>query len=54
MAEGEGEDKLVLKGISLEDWDRIWSGEGHDHGHEHKEGQESQCESEMFESKVQR
>ena len=23
----EGEEKLVLKEVSLEEWDRIWSGE---------------------------
>lgn len=24
----EGEEKLDLKGVSLEEWDRIWGGEG--------------------------
>ena len=51
----EGDETLVLKDSSLEDWDRIWSGDWQ----EHSEGQESgahasEGESEMFESKVQR
>ena len=55
----EGDETLVLKDSSLEDWDRIWSGEEQEHEHEHSEGQESgahasEGESEMFESKVQR
>ena len=57
MAETEGGEKLVLKDSSLEDWDRIWSGEGHEHGQEQTEGHESgasERESDMFESKVQR
>ena len=57
MTETEGDEKLVLKDSSLEDWDRIWSGEGHEHGQEQTEGHESgasERESDMFESKVQR
>ena len=48
MTEGEGEERLDLKGVSLEDWDRIWGGEGQ----EHEFGGDQAHE--LLESKVQR
>lgn len=47
MAEGE-EEKLDLKGVSLEEWDSIWGGEGQEHE------QEGDLAHEMVGSKVQR